>query len=237
MQFKKGFKIKPKYIASTGDVIFTDGTNDVIPNQLSCESYGYVYNETTGTCTAFKYNTKINNTSDNVHNIVKGNLNTTNKGTENSFLLGANNTSSGNNLNILVSGKNNLVDNGLNDSSIIGGSFAQSKNQGEVVIGGGGFNEELAMSQMSFIQQSGNTTDGTETALLTQYLPLTYIQKVKNSVIGFEAHVVGVNTGIGDGSAGDYGYFKITGGVKFTNGLASYYHVDVHAVVPHGHSV
>ena len=236
MQFKKGFKIKPKYIASTGDVIFTDGTNDVIPNQLSCESYGYVYNETTGTCTAFKYNTKINNTSDNVHNIVKGNLNTTNKGTENSFLLGANNTSRGNNLNVLVSGKNNLVDNGLNDSSIIGGSFAQSKNQGEVVIGGGGFNEELAMSQMSFIQQSGNTTDGTETALLTQYLPLTYIQKVKNSVMGFEAHVVGVNTGIGVGSAGDYGYFKLTGGVKFTNGLASYYHVDVHALVPHGHS-
>ena len=236
MQFKKGFKIKPKYISSTGDVIFTDGTNDVIPNQLSCESYGYVYNETTGTCTAFKYNTKINNTSDNVHNIIKGNLNTTNKGTENSFLLGANNTSSGNNLNVLVSGKNNLVDNGLNDSSIIGGSFAQSKNQGEVVIGGGGFNEELAMSQMSFIQQSGNTTDGTETALLTQYLPLTYIQKVKNSVMGFEAHVVGVNTGIGVGSAGDYGYFKLTGGVKFTNGLASYYHVDVHALVPHGHS-
>lgn len=236
MQFKKGFKIKPKYIASTGDVIFTDGTNDVIPNQLSCESYGYVYNETTGTCTAFKYNTKINNTSDNVHNIVKGNLNTTNKGTENSFLLGANNTSRGNNLNVLVSGKNNLVDNGLNDSSIIGGSFAQSKNQGEVVIGGGGFNEELAMSQMSFVQQSGNTTDNTETALLTQYLPTTYIQKVPNCVFGFQAHVIGVNTGIGDGSAGDYGYFKLTGGVKFTNGLASYYHVDVHAVVPHGHS-
>ncbi len=236
MQFKKGFKIKPKYISSTGDVIFTDGTNDVIPNQLSCESYGYVYNETTGTCTAFKYNTKINNTSDNVHNIIKGNLNITNKGTENSFILGANNTSSGNNLNVLVSGKNNLVDNGLNDSSIIGGSFAQSKNQGEVVIGGGGFNEELAMSQMSFVQQSGNTTDATETALLTQYLPLTYIQKVKNSVIGFEAHIIGVNTGIGDGTTGQYGYLQINGAVKFTNGLASTYYQTLLHVVTSGHS-
>jgi hypothetical protein len=236
MEYKKGFKIKPKYVTSIGNVIFTDGTNDVEPNQLTCEAYGYTYNEATGTCTAFDYNTKITNTSDNIYNIVNGELNTTNIGTENTSILGTNNTSSGNNLNVFISGKNHLVDNGLNDSAIIGGSFAQARNQGEVVMGGGGFGTTLSLAQVSYIQQSGNTEDDTEIALLTQYLPTTYIQKVANCIMGFEAHVIGVNTGIGAGTAGEYGYFKLTGGVEFSNGLASTYHVDVHAVVPHGHS-
>jgi hypothetical protein len=89
---------------------------------------------------------------------------------------------------------------------------------------------------MSFIQQSGNTTDATQTALLVQYLPLTYIQKVKNSVIGFEANVIGVNTGIGEGSAGEYGYVQVTGAVVFTNGLASTYHQSTTHIVTSGHS-
>ena len=89
---------------------------------------------------------------------------------------------------------------------------------------------------MSFIQQSHNTTDATETALLTQYLPLTYIEKVANCVIGFEANVIGVNTGIGVGSAGEYGYVQISGAVKFTNGLASTYHQTETAIVTSGHS-
>jgi len=44
MKFKKEFKRKPKGITGIGEVIFTDGTNDVVPNQLSCEAYGYTYN-------------------------------------------------------------------------------------------------------------------------------------------------------------------------------------------------
>ncbi len=234
MQFKKGFKIKPKYIASTGDVIFTDGTNDVIPNQLSCESYGYVYNDTTGTCTAFKYNTKINTTSDNVHNIIKGNLNTTNTGTENSFLLGSNNTLRGNNLNSLVSGKNNEIENNLNNSAIIAGSFGQSNNHGEVVLAGGGFGQALGMAQTSFIQQSGTTTDATETLLTTQNLNSTHILKVANAVIGFEANVIGVD--ISTGSTFDYGYVQVTGAVKFYNSLESGYFQSTTHVVQPGHS-
>ena len=236
MEYKKGFTIKPKVINSVGEVIFTDGTNDVVANQRVCEAYGYRYNDGKGTCEAFIYNTKINRTSNDVHNIIKGSRNTTNSGTENTFVLGKNNTTFGENKNSIVVGENNQIANQINNAAVISGTYAEATNQGEFVLGGGGFNESVGMAQTSFIQQSGNTTDETETALLVQYLPLTYIQKVANSVIGFEAHVIGVNTGVGDGSAGDYGYFKLTGGVKFTNGLASYYHVDVHAVVPHGHS-
>ena len=236
MEYKKGFKIKPKYVTSIGNVIFTDGTNDVEPNQLTCEAYGYTYNEATGTCTAFDYNTKITNTSDNIYNIVNGELNTTNIGTENTSILGTNNTSSGNNLNVLISGKNHLVENGLNDSSIIAGSFGQSLNQGEVVMAGGGFGSTLALAQTSFVQQSGNTTDGTQTLLYTQYITNKYIEKVKNAVIGFEANVIGVNTGVGEGTAGDYGYVQITGAVTFTNGLASTYHQTTTHIVAYGTS-
>ena len=61
MEFKKGLTIKPKVINSVGEVIFTDGTNDVVANQRVCEAYGYRYNDGKGTCEAFIYNTKINN--------------------------------------------------------------------------------------------------------------------------------------------------------------------------------
>ena len=39
MDYKKGFNIKPKEVLRTGEILFTDGTNDVIPNQSACESY------------------------------------------------------------------------------------------------------------------------------------------------------------------------------------------------------
>ena len=34
MEYKKGFKVKPKKIDSVGIVTFTDGTNEGTPNQL-----------------------------------------------------------------------------------------------------------------------------------------------------------------------------------------------------------
>ena len=236
MRYKKGFTIKPKVVNQIGHVIFTDGTNDVVANQRTCEAYGYRFNPSDGTCTAFIYNTKINRTASNVHNIIKGNLNTATLGTENSFILGNKNRTLGENLNVIISGKNNEIVENINNSSIISGSYGQVVNQGEVVFAGGGFDNSVGLSQQSFIQQSGKTTDATETALLTQYLPLTYIQKVANSVIAFEVNVIGVNYGGGAGEVGEYGYFQLTGAVQFTNGLASDYHQTVHALVPHGHS-
>ena len=236
MNFKRGFKIKPKEITGIGEVIFTDGTNDVVPNQLACEAYGYTYNSDTGTCVAFEYSTQVQNFFNNVSNNKLGADNTTEKGTNNTLINGTNNLTKGNNNNCLVNGRQHELTNGLNNTAILSGRFGQASNQGEVVMSGGGFNETLELSQQSFIQQSGKTTDATETALLVQYLPLTYIQKVKNSVIGFEANVIGVHYGGGAGTVGEYGYFQLTGAVQFTNGLASDYHQTVHALVPHGHS-
>ena len=50
MEYKKGFKIKPDRVDEAGRVYFTDGTNEVNPNQISCEAYGYKYNKFSNTC-------------------------------------------------------------------------------------------------------------------------------------------------------------------------------------------
>ena len=221
MDYRKGFNIKPEKILNTGRVIFTNGTDEVLPNQISCEAYGYIYNSATGTCDAFKYNTTVARKFDNILNNTSGG--STENGTKDTILNGQENTTKGDNYNNIINGQKQELAQGVNNSILLSGKYGVAENQGEVVIGGGGFNEALGMSQTSFIQQSNNTTDGTQTALLTQYLPTTYIQKVANSVIGFEANVIGVNTGVGEGSAGEYGYVQITGAVKFTNGLASSY--------------
>ena len=51
--YLKGYTVKPFIITNSGSVIFTDGTNQLIPNQQQCEAYGYTYDKSTGTCVAF----------------------------------------------------------------------------------------------------------------------------------------------------------------------------------------
>ena len=221
MDYKKGYNIKPKKVLSTGEILFTDGTNDVIPNQLACEAYGYTYNTATNTCTAFKYDSTLDKKFNNIHNNVRGG--TTEYGTKNTLLNGQQNVTKGNNFNNIINGEKHQIEIDAKNCNLLAGSYGNIQNQGEVVIGGGGFGTTLALAQTSFVQQSGITSDGTQTSLYTQYITNKFIEKVANSVIGFEANVIGVNTGVGEGSAGDYGYVQITGAVKFTNGLASQY--------------
>jgi len=234
MDFKKGFNIKPKEVLRTGEIIFTDGTNDVIPNQSACESYGYKYNAATGTCTAFDYDSTLERKFNNIHNNVSGGV--TDNGTQNTILNGQQHITKGNNFNNILNGEKHQIENTIKNANVLSGAYGQIQNQGEVVLSGGGFNEALGMSQMSFVQQSGNTTDDTQTSLYTQYITNKFIEKVGNSVIGFEANVIGVNTGIGTGTTGEYGYVQVTGAVKFTNGLASTYHQSTTHIVTSGHS-
>ena len=232
MDYKKGFNIKPKEVLRTGEILFTDGTNDVIPNQSACESYGYKYNSATGTCTAFDYDSTLERKFNNIHNNVSGGV--TDNGTQNTILNGQQHITKGNNFNNILNGEKHQIENAIKNANVLSGAYGQIQNQGEVVLSGGGFNEALGMSQMSFVQQSGNTTDATQTSLYTQYITNKFIEK--NSVIGFEANVIGVNTGIGTGTTGEYGYVQVTGAVTFTNGLASTYHQSTSHIVAYGTS-
>lgn len=234
MNYKKGYNIKPKQVLKTGEILFTDGTNDVIPNQAACEAYGYTYNAATGTCTAFKYDSTLDRKFNNIHNNVRGG--TTEYGTKNTILNGQQNVTKGNNFNNIINGEKHQIELGAKNANLLAGSYGNIQNQGEVVIGGGGFGSTLALAQTSFIQQSGNTTDATQTLLYTQYITNKYIEKVPNAVLGFEVHIVGVNTGVGVGTAGEYGYIQIIGAVTFSNGLASTYHQHQNYLVNSGTS-
>ncbi len=234
MDYLKGYNIKPKEVTSTGEVIFTDGTYEFPPNQLACEAYGYTYNEATGTCSAFNYNSKLQSNFSNILNNRSGGA--TDNGTKNTILNGQENITKGNNFNNVINGEKHQIENGVNNSSILGGSYGLLQNQGEIVMAGGGYNAILGSAQTSFIQQSGNTEDDTETLLYTQFITNKFIEKVANSVMGFEIHIVGVNTGVGVGTAGDYGYIQVLGAVTFSNGLASTYHQHQNYLVNSGTS-
>ena len=234
MDYKKGYNIKPKEVLKTGEILFTDGTNDVVPNQAACEAYGYTYNAATGTCTSFKYDSTLNRKFFNIHNNVSGG--TTENGTKNTILNGQQNVTKGNNFNNIINGEKNQIELGAKNANLLAGSYGNIQNQGEVVVGGGGFGTTLALAQTSFVQQSGNTADATQTSLYTQFITNKFIEKVGNAVIGFEANVIGVNTGVGTGTTGEYGYVQITGAVTFTNGLASTYHQTTSHIVAYGTS-
>ena len=102
MEFKKGFKIKPKSIKRTGEVIFTDGTNDVFANQKICKEYGYNYDTSNGTCYAYRYVSLTEKRGKNLDNKVAGKNNLTSDGTKASFITGQSNSTDGSNRNIFI---------------------------------------------------------------------------------------------------------------------------------------
>ena len=139
MDYKTGFTVKPNIILGTGQVTFTDGTNDITPNQLECEAYGYTYNNTTGTCSAFRNNIGIDRNMSNIDNFIKGKNNNTETGTTNTIIMGESNVVKGNSRNNILIGDNNEVATGVNNATVLG-NYGLAERDGEVVIGGGAFN-------------------------------------------------------------------------------------------------
>ena len=219
MEFKKGFKIKPKSIKRTGEVIFTDGTNDVFANQKICQEYGYNYDTVSGTCYAYRFNSLIEKRGKNLDNKVSGKNNTTSTNTSASFITGQKNTTDGINKNIFITGENNRIQSNLSNLSIIGGTHALGFHNGEVIIGAGKLDDgQVGSLQMSIIQLSGNTTNDTLTNLTIQN-DGSHIEIQNNCILGFEAHLIGLCTGGTDGTAGQYIYYKLVGACKIDNGF------------------
>ena len=214
MEYKKGHKIKPDRIEPNGKVIFTDGTNDVLPNQISCEAYGYKWNRTNGTCTAFISNSKLMRKFRNLDNKNIGRKNITENNTTNTTIIGVNNTTKGQNKNVLISGKNHQVESGISDASAFG-TYGKVKNQGEVVVGGG---VALGLNQTSIVQFVGTTTDETPTNLTVQGVSSSYISVQNNSLLGFEVKVIALCTGGVEGVAGGYDHRELIGAVVTDNG-------------------
>jgi hypothetical protein len=119
-QFLTGFNVKPSSISPIGTVTFTDGTNDLTPNQIQCEAYGYIYNKVTRTCSAFKYSTNLDRNISNTNNKINGAGNTTLPNTDNTYIIGQKNTVRGDSTNNIVVGTQNEIANGVSNANVYG---------------------------------------------------------------------------------------------------------------------
>ena len=215
MNYKKGFTVKPRSISGIGVVTFTDGTNDLMPNEIQCEAYGYTYNRASSTCTAFTHSTNVVSSFNNEENKTYGNNNTTERGTSNTLIMGDNNTVKGLSRNNLIIGNNNEVAHGVNNATILG-NYGEAQRDGEVVIGGGAFGGEgIGYGQTSIISLSGTTTNADPLNLFVNNSDSNTIiaRGSTSSFQGFEMNVLGVRVG-GSAAAGavnDRIYLQATG--------------------------
>tara|TARA_R110002072_G_scaffold129017_1_gene267145 strand:+ start:6850 stop:7683 length:834 start_codon:yes stop_codon:yes gene_type:complete len=215
MNFKKDFKIKPKEVRKDGTVLFTDGTNNLVPNQLACEAYGYKYDTATGSCTSFKPTVQLDQQLKEPSNTIKGVNNTTNKGTSRSIINGTLNTTKGFNENCFISGVGNTINNGINNATVIG-AYGKAIRQGEFVRGGGASNKANE-PQSSIVQLTCNTTDNTTTNMKVLDLTDEFINLQNNSILGFEIYLTRLEIGGASGTAGNFSYKHIEGVIKIDN--------------------
>tara|TARA_B110000027_G_C16113465_1_gene298972 strand:+ start:565 stop:1416 length:852 start_codon:yes stop_codon:yes gene_type:complete len=211
-----GLSVKPLSISGLGVVTFTDGTNEVQPNQLQCEAYGYTYDKASGTCSIFRYNTNLNRSFDNINNSIQGSQNFTETGTNNTLIMGESNTVRGFSRNNIITGSGNEIANGINNAKV-SGIMGKAVRQGEDVLGGGSYNIGAGYTQSSKIQLSSKTTDETLTNLYVQDIVGEYITLQRNSILGYEIYITKLETGGTSGNVGDFSYRVQRGVVKCDN--------------------
>ena len=226
IQYLNGFNIRPLFTASNGVVMFTDGTNDVSPNQTQCEAYGYTYNKETGLCMAFNTTYNIDRNIANTNNTIRGSRNVVETGVNNTQIMGESNVVRSLSRNNLIAGSNNEISTGINNATILANN-GHARTQGEFAIGGGiqSLSDSTSAStysskrKTSIIELSGITIDNTATNLKVQGGD-SFIPVENNSIIGYDIYITRVEVGGSSGTAGNYSYRNIRGAVKINNGGA-----------------
>jgi hypothetical protein len=199
-----GFDVKPTSISELGIITFTDGTNNITPNQLQCEAYGYTYNQVSGTCSAFRYNTNLNRSFNNIGNTSKGAWNTTETGTNNNLILGESNTIKSISRNNLIVGTSNQITNEINNTSVVG-TLGESTATNSLVLGGNAPADVLGERQSIQLMYGVQTTAGSTVDSYLNNITDGYFVIPDNSIMYFHADVIAVRVG-GDatGAGGDY---------------------------------
>ena len=223
MEYKTGFTVKPYQVTGIGEVVFTDGTTDnIIPNQLQCEAYGYTYDRALGTCRAFRYTPLLPLNAQNTNNRLNGPGNTTQTGSNTIQMNGTGNTTRGLNNNCFINGRDNELAPNINDASV-NGSMGLAIRQGEVVLGGGFYNnlaglaKKRGLAQSSKVQLSAKTEDATATNLNVQDLTDAFIEIQRDSILGLEIHLTRLETGGTAGTGGNFHYLVIKGAARCDN--------------------
>ena len=223
MEYKRGFSVKPKFISALGEVTFTDGTNNITPNQLECEAYGYTYDKATATCSAFRFTPSIDRNMSNISNFIKGKQNTTETGTTNTVMIGESNTVKGLSRNNLIVGSLNEISNSINNATVLGIN-GNARTEAEVLIGGGKGSLSdstdaatfISRRKTSVIELAGVTIDNTATDLKVQGGD-GFINVEANSIIGFDIFITRLELAGSSGTAGNYSYRNLRGVVTIDN--------------------
>jgi len=199
-----GFDVKPSFTSSLGVVTFTDGTNSLRPNQLQCEAYGYTYDKASGTCSIFRHNTSLNSSFSNERNKLQGTGNTTETGTNNTYIIGENNTVKGFSRNNIVVGNNNEIANGVNNANVYG-TLGEATADNSIVLGGNVAADLLGERQSIQVIYGIQTTNGTNTISYLNNTTDKLLAVPENAVMYFHADVIAVRVGgTGTGSVGNY---------------------------------
>ena len=219
--YLSGFTVKPSSTSVLGVVTFTDGTNDITPNQLQCEAYGYTYNKADGTCSIFRYNTNLNRSFSNETNKLQGVGNTTETGTNNTYIIGENNTVKGLSRNNIVVGNNNEISNGVNNANVYG-TLGEATADNSIVLGGNAANDNLAERQSIHLMYGTQTTAGGTVDSYLNNISGNYFTIPDNTAMYFHADILAVRVGgTGTGSAGDFASWVERGVVINKSGTLS----------------
>ena len=216
-----GFTVKPSAISALGIVTFTDGTNEVTPNQLQCEAYGYTFNKATGTCSTFRYNTNLNRAVANENNRTYGAGNSTQTGTNNTIVMGENNTVRGLSRNSIITGSQNEIANGVNNTKV-SGTLGEAIADNSIVLGGNAPEDALGQRQSIHLMFGLQTTQGSVKSSYLNNTVGSYLTIPENTVMYFHANIIAVRVGgTGTGSAGDFASFVERGVVINKSGTVS----------------
>jgi len=220
--YLSGFTVKPKSTSNLGVVTFTDGTNEMPPNQLQCEAYGYTYDRASGTCRAFKYNTNLNRGVANENNKTYGVGNSTETGTNNTLVIGENNTIRGLSRNNIVVGNNNEIANDVNNAFVYG-TKGEATADNSIVLGGNAPSDLLAERQsIQLLYGTQSTTSGTVASYLNN-ITANFFEIPENTAMYFHGDVLALRVGgsSGSGAVGDFASWVVRGVIINKSGTLS----------------
>jgi hypothetical protein len=201
-----GYTIKPNFVSPSGIVTFTDGTNDISPNQQQCEAYGFTYNEATGTCTAYKPTLTLNRSIRYEDSKLEGSGNEIESGTKNTIITGENNIVKGISRNNIIIGTSNEIANDVNNANVYG-TLAQATATNSIVLGGNEAADVLGERQNITLMYGVTTTDNSTVDAYLNNTTNSYFVVPDNAVIYFQSETLAVRVG-GGHSAGNVGDFK-----------------------------
>mgnify|MGYP003676151460 CR=1 FL=1 len=219
----RNYSIKPHSVSALGVVTFTDGTNEITPNQQQCEAYGYTYNQATGTCSAFRNSDRIGKNINNTNNNTQGSGNSVQTGTNNTYIMGENNTVRGLSRNNIIGGVNNEIQNNINNTAVFGvGGDGLFNNA--MIFGGNNQDDRAGTRQTMTLMYGGQTTNNSTVDIYpnngstTTISNLVFFQPQVNRVYYFQSETMAVRVGgtSGSGAVGDFKAFVERGVVKCT---------------------